>query len=401
MRILSTVVEQSPVSIVITDLQGNIEYVNPKTTELTGYTPQEMIGQNARILKSGETSAEEYRNLWRTIRTGEWRGMLHNRKKNGELFWEAAAIRPIFDPSGKPTHYLAVKEDITARKLAEDQIAWLASFPEQDRNPIVEIEVPSGLVRYVNPAARDLFLDLHQRGLAHAWLAGLDQVTEPLIQGNRNEARRDVIAGDLCYAQTVHYLPEARRLRVYGTDITERKRAENALRESEERYRMLFNTLIEGFCIIEVIFDAGNRPIDYRFLAVNPAFEAQTGLVDARGRLMRELAPDHEAHWFELYGQVALTGQPACFVNEARALNRWYDVCAYRIGGPESRRVAILFNDITEHKRAENALCRSETKFRAIYDLTSDAVMLLDEKGFFDCNNAAIAMFGCTTREQY
>jgi hypothetical protein len=118
----------------------------------------ELIGQNPRILKSGETSAEEYGNLWRTIRNGgEWRGTLHNRKKNGELFWESAVIRPIFDPSGKPTHYLAVKEDITARKLAEDKIAWLASFPEQDRNPVVEIEVPSGLVHYFNPAARDLF----------------------------------------------------------------------------------------------------------------------------------------------------------------------------------------------------------------------------------------------------
>src|ERR1035438_125213 len=101
---------------------------------------------------------------------------------------------------------------------------------------------------------------------------------------------------------------------------------------------MMFDTLIEGFCIIEVIFDAGSRPIDYRFLEINPAFEAQTGLKDARGRLMRELAPDHEAHWFEIYGQVALTGQPARFVNEARALNRWYDVSAYRVGGPESRR---------------------------------------------------------------
>jgi PAS domain S-box-containing protein len=207
--------------------------------------------------------------------------------------------------------------------------------------------------------------------------------------------------GGRCFAQTVHYLPETRRLRVYGIDITERKRAEDALRESEERYRMLFDTLIEGFCIIEVIFDPDNRPIDYRFLEVNPAFEGQTGLKDARGRLMRELAPDHEAHWFELYGQVALTGQPARFVNEARALNRWYDVSAYRIGGPESRKVAILFNDITEGKQAEDALRRSETKFRAIYDLTSDAVMLNDGSGFIDCNQAAMAMFGCATREEF
>ena len=402
LRILSSAVEQSPISIVITDLQGTIQYVNPRTTEITGYTAQELIGQNPKVLKSGETSNEEYRDLWRTIRTGgEWRGTFHNRKKNGELFWESAVIRPIRDPSGKPTHYLAVKEDITGRKLAEDKISWLASFPEQADNPVVEMEVPSGLLRYLNPAARDLLLDLHRQGLQDAWLTGLDQLTEGLIRGDSSGVSRDVVAGDHCFAQTVHYLPEKRRLRVYAIDITERKRAENALRESEERYRMLFDTLIEGFCIIEVIFDAGNRPIDYRFLEVNPAFEGQTGLKDARGRLMRELAPDHEAHWFELYGQVALTGQPARFVNEARALNRWYDVCAYRVGGPQSRKVAILFNDITEGKQAEDALRRSETKYRAIYDLTSDAVMLQDDSGFVDCNRSALAMFGFATREEF
>ena len=129
-----------------------------------------------------------------------------------------------------------------------------------------------------------------------------------------------------------------------------------ALRESERRYATLFNTLIEGFCIVEVLFDADDRAIDYRFLEVNPAFETLTGLRNARGKLMRELAPAHEAHWFEIYGKVALTGEPACFVNEAKALNRWYDVSAYKVGGRASRKVAILFNDITECKRAEERL---------------------------------------------
>ena len=139
----------------------------------------------------------------------------------------------------------------------------------------------------------------------------------------------------------------------------EAERANAALRASEERYGTLFNTLIEGFCVIEVLFDADGRPNDYRFLEVNPAFEAQTGLHDAQGKLMRNLAPDHEAHWFEIYGKVALTGEPARFVNEARALDRWFDVSAYRVGGPESRKVAILFNDISDRKRAEEALRKS------------------------------------------
>ena len=130
------------------------------------------------------------------------------------------------------------------------------------------------------------------------------------------------------------------------------------IRRSEERYRTLFDTLIEGFCTIEMIFDDDGRPVDYRFLETNPAFEKQTGLHNAPGRLMRELTPNHEAHWFEIYGKIALTGEPVHFENEAKALGRYYDVHAYRIGGPESRKVAILFNDITERKRAEAEIRR-------------------------------------------
>jgi PAS domain S-box-containing protein len=150
-------------------------------------------------------------------------------------------------------------------------------------------------------------------------------------------------------------------------NIAEKKRAEEALRQSEERYRTLFSTMIEGFCIIEVVFDSSGRPSDYRFLEVNPAFEQQTGLHDAKGRLMRDLVPDHEDHWFELYGKIALTGEPARFVNEARALSRWYDVSAVRVGGAKSRKVAILFNDITERIRYEEELKRRHDDLNNAY----------------------------------
>jgi PAS domain S-box-containing protein len=125
---------------------------------------------------------------------------------------------------------------------------------------------------------------------------------------------------------------------------------------SEEKYRQLFDTLIEGFCTIEVIFDAAGKPVDYRFLEINPAFEKQTGLRDAQGKRMRELAPNHEEHWFQIYGNIALTGEPLRFENEAKALGRHYEVCAYRVGGAGSRKVAILFNDITDRKTAQARL---------------------------------------------
>ncbi len=156
------------------------------------------------------------------------------------------------------------------------------------------------------------------------------------------------------------------------------------LRKSEERYRNLFNTIDEGFCIIEMIFDEELRPVDYRFLEVNAAFEKQTGLHDAEGKSMRELAPAHEAHWFEIYGKIALTGEPARFVNEARALNRWYDVYAYRVGKPEDRQVAIIFNDISGHKRAEAEMLRLNKALKALSDSSQAVVHATDESEYLN-----------------
>jgi hypothetical protein len=121
----------------------------------------------------------------------------------------------------------------------------------------------------------------------------------------------------------------------------------------DARYQTLFDTLIEGFCTIEVLFDARGKPVDYRFLEINTALEKQTGLRDAQGKRIRELVPDLEEHWFRIYGHIAVTGEPARFENEAKALGRHYEVCAYRVGGADSRKVAILFNDITERKTAQ------------------------------------------------
>ncbi|MFH1033480.1 MAG: PAS domain S-box protein [Pseudomonadota bacterium] len=121
LRNLSRAVEQSPASVVITDLDGSIEYVNPKFSEVTGYSLEEALSQNPRILKSGQMPAEVYQQMWRALgQGGEWRGELLNKKKDGELYWEFASISAIKDAEGRVTHYLAVKEDITQRKLAQE-----------------------------------------------------------------------------------------------------------------------------------------------------------------------------------------------------------------------------------------------------------------------------------------
>jgi PAS domain S-box-containing protein len=149
---LSQAVEQSPVAIVITNTLGIIEYVNPKFIETTGYSYEELIGKNPRILKSGHTSQEEYKHLWNTLSSGnEWFGEFHNMKKDGTLYWESASISPILNSQGITTHYIAIKEDITDRKLIEQQLikakekaeesdrlklAFLANMSHEIRTPM-------------------------------------------------------------------------------------------------------------------------------------------------------------------------------------------------------------------------------------------------------------------------
>ncbi len=135
LRKLSQAVEQSPTTIILTDTEGNIDNANHKTLEITGYELAEIIGKNPRIFSSGEKSKNDYKVLWETILSGEeWRGEFHNKKKNGELYWELASISPIINEKGKITHYLAVKEDITEHKQTlEDLIKAKEHAEESDK----------------------------------------------------------------------------------------------------------------------------------------------------------------------------------------------------------------------------------------------------------------------------
>ncbi len=132
LRKLSHAVEQSPTSILLTDLDGKIDYANPKVREITGYGLDELIGQNPSILSSGETSKSDYKVLWETIQSGKvWHGEFHNKKKNGEFYWELASISGIIDEKGKITHYLAINEDITERKQVEQELIIAKEHAEE------------------------------------------------------------------------------------------------------------------------------------------------------------------------------------------------------------------------------------------------------------------------------
>jgi len=153
-KILSLATEQNPASIVITDSNGVIEYINSKFSKLTGYSFNEAIGKNSSILKSGKTTQEEYRNLWKTITSGNvWHGSFQNRKKNGDIYYENAIISPILDKKGHITNYLSVKEDITNQVQSEKLIRTLTKAIEQSPSSII-ITNAEGKIEFMNKKFR-------------------------------------------------------------------------------------------------------------------------------------------------------------------------------------------------------------------------------------------------------
>ncbi|CAN5434135.1 hypothetical protein BH18VER1_BH18VER1_08400 [soil metagenome] len=165
-------------------------------------------------------------------------------------------------------------------------------------------------------------------------------------------------------------------------DITRRKRAEEELRASEERYRSLFNTMDEAFYVMEMLFDENGKPQDYRFLETNPAFEKLTGLRNVVGKTVREVLPQIEEHWVQEYGQVALTGQSMRISGDVAGLGgRWYDGYGFRVGGDGSRCVAVVFSEITERKRWEEQLRAREEQFRTLANTVPQLIWTNDANG--------------------
>lgn len=217
-------------------------------------------------------------------------------------------------------------------------------------------------------------------------LSGRSWIAVPLIKDGVLEAALCVVSAvPRAWTEAEIALTEETAQRSW--EAVARSRAEDAIRKGEH-YRLLFDSIDEGFCVIELVFDAHERPVDFVFLEINRAFERQSGFAPAVGQSMRQIAPDHEQYWFDAYGEVALTGAPKRFEAEAGALRRWYDVYAVRVGPPEDRRVAVVFRDQTERRRAELALRESEALRTAMLDVLPLGLALIDLAGRVVLSNA-------------
>lgn len=257
-RKLSVAVEQSANTVIITDTEGRIEYANKKFEETTGYTVKEALGDNPRILKSGHFGKETYDILWNTIKSGhDWRGEFYNKRKDGTLYWEAATISPIKDEKGVITNFIAIKEDITKRKETEDRLletsASLQDFFD-NANDIIQIVRPDITFEYVNKKWLDT---LGYTAKEASELMFFDIIREDHRQGCR-EIFNGLISGTpVNYLETVFVTKGGKEITVEGNvnclisngkilhtraifrDVTEKRRAEEELKESIRKLREL------------------------------------------------------------------------------------------------------------------------------------------------------------------
>lgn len=283
-------------------------------------------------------------------------------------YW-TSLITPLRGPGGEVEHLLCTVEDVSDR--ARD--ARLGKLMNMDAVGMVFFDPAGTLI-----SANDTFLGwtgytreevaegrLNRQVLTppehHA--ASLDALEQMRATGRIGPYEKEYItkSGERRWLLFVGSRLDDGTIMEHVIDISDRKAAERAKRESDERYRTLFESIDAGFCVLEMIYRDG-RAADYRFVEVNRAFEPQTGLRDATAKTMREHVPEHEQHWFDIYARVAESGEPTRFVEQAKGLGRWYEVSAFRVGSPGSGRVGVLFNDTTARVRAEQALKEEATR---------------------------------------
>ncbi len=374
---LANILEASSQAFGVGYPDGRLGLTNKAFEKLTGYSSEELRSLDwSKTLTPPEWIEIEQQKLDELSRTGlPVRYEKEYIRKDGTRVTIELLVHVTKDTVGKPLYYYSFLTDITERKRAEEVLRLseekFATAFANNSAAIAMTRLEDGLFLEVNNTwlavngySRDEVIGHSARKL-HIWPSAeaANHFVQTLrekgaVRGWEQEFRKK--SGELFVAQLsaqILFVQGERVILSTLVDITDRKRAEEALQQSEARFRTLFETMTEGFSHDEIILDEAGKPVDLRYLVVNPAFERHTGLKAENivGRTTRELFPDAEPVWFERYGKVVLTGEPAHFEERFGPLNKWFEVSVYRT---DTNRFAVVFFDISERKKAEENILK-------------------------------------------
>lgn len=428
-RKLSRALEQSSNSVFIMDAQRHIEYVNPAFMQVTGYTLEEALGKSPRELKGGDESAEQYQEIRRKLDAGlPWRGELQSHKKNGELYWELSSISPIADDEGRVTHFVAVEEDITERKQMDEQLRERQELLSRILDTVADgiyIIDQNGKMSFAN-STTERMLGATRAEIARAsykddrWkMTSLDG--KPFLEADQPYERVMSTGLPVYDVEQSILRPDGTRVivsinaaplhdadgKIIGevgsmTDITERKRAEQALQESEERFRQLFEASPDAI----VLVDPHDAEQNWAIIDCNEVACRMNGYTHAEmvGQPIDMLnsAPSTPARQMEYLELVRSSGVLHVEAEHRHADGHIFPIeistTLITLGGREL--VLGIDRDITERKRVEQALHENEEKFRQLFEASPDAILLMDphtQSGdwtIVGCNRAACEMNG-------
>ncbi|MCL5949637.1 MAG: PAS domain S-box protein [Candidatus Bathyarchaeota archaeon] len=336
--------------------------INPKGCELLEYSENEVVGKNWFDVFIPQSIREEMKISFHQLLDGTYRRG-HSEKqvltKSGHervICWHSL---PVKDQKGKFTGAILTGQDITDRKLVEERYIRLASFPAFDPNPIIELDF-DGKITYTNPATKKVFPNLEKKGLNQPFFSDWKNVFfvfKDKIAADYSFGR-EIHLGEHWYLQQFSYMPIGPRIRIYVVNVDEKKKAEAALKESEEKYRGLFENMINGYAYCRMIFDQKDEPVDFIYLEINAAFEKLTGLNREAvvGRRVSEAIPgtkEANPEIFEIYGRVAHTGKAERFELFFKPLSIWLNISVY---GPKKGHFVAIFENITKRKELEAEL---------------------------------------------